>query len=166
MGLGLMSNPTPVEVPRHLLREAYRQARNEFPAECCGWMAGADNENSVSNIRECVNMQEQGQHPTAPERLPETAFVIGGQDLIELNQSFDSDNPARIIYHSHPNGLSYLSETDRGIATSPWGDGPAYPVQQLVIGIDAEQIVDAALFDWSESTGGFVEIARFSGERF
>ena len=111
-------------------------------------------------------MQEQGQHPTAPERLPETAFVIGGQDLIELTQSFDSDNPARIIYHSHPNGLSYLSETDRGIATIPWGDGPAYPVQQLVIGIDAEQIVDAALFDWSESTGGFVEIARFSGERF
>ena len=129
--LELMSNPTPIEIPRHLLREAYRQARNEFPAECCGWMAGADNENSVSNIRECVNMQEQGQHPTAPERLAETAFVIGGRDLIELNQSFDSDNPARIIYHSHPNGLSYLSETDRGIATSPWGDGPAYPVQQL-----------------------------------
>ena len=50
-----------------------------------------------------------------------------------LSRSFDGESPARVIYHSHPNGQAYLSPTDREVATSPWGDGPAYPVQQLVI---------------------------------
>ena len=49
------------------------------------------------------------------------------------------------------------------MATSPWGDGPAYPVQQLVVGIDGERVVAAALFDWDDNAGGFVEIARFEG---
>ena len=59
--------------------------------------------------------------------------------------------------------MAYLSEIDRGVAISPWGDGPAYPVQQLVIGIDAHRVVDAALYDWSDGDGDFIEIARFEG---
>ena len=108
-------------------------------------------------------MQAQGNHPSTPSRTAETAYVFGAQDLIELNHSLDSDTPARIIYHSHPNGQAYLSEIDRGVAVSPWGDGPAYPVQQLVIGIDAHRVIDAALYDWSDTEGDFVEIARFEG---
>ena len=45
----------------------------------------------------------------------------------------------------------------------PGGDEPAYPVQQLVIGIDAHRVVDAALYDWSDDDGDFIEIARFDG---
>ena len=50
------------------------------------------------------------------------------------------------------------------MATSPWGDGPAYPVQQLVVGIDGQRVVEAALFAWSDDAVGFVEIARYDGE--
>ncbi|HIM49578.1 MAG TPA: hypothetical protein EYM32_11990 [Dehalococcoidia bacterium] len=71
--------------------------------------------------------------------------------------------PARIIFHSHPNGQAYFSPTDREVATSPWGDGPAYPVQQLVVGIDDRRVVEAALFAWSDDENGFVQIARFDG---
>ena len=85
---------------------------------------------------------------------------------MDLNRSLDTEQPARIIYHSHPNGQAYLSETDRGVATSPWGDGPAYPVQQLVVGIDDQLVVEAALFDWSDAENGFVEVARFQGGDF
>ena len=88
---------------------------------------------------------------------------ILGEDVLDLNKSFDSDMPAMIIYHSHPNGKAYLSETDRQVATSPWGDGPAYPVQQLVIGIDDHQIVSSAQFAWSEHENEFVEINQYSG---
>ena len=31
---------TPLEVPRDILEEIYRQARREYPHECCGWLAG------------------------------------------------------------------------------------------------------------------------------
>ena len=155
--------PTPLEVPRHILEETYRHARREYPSECCGWLSGDKDGSSVTTVRACVNMQAQGNHPSTPSRTAETAYVFGAQDLIELNHSLDSDTPARIIYHSHPNGMAYLSEIDRGVAISPWGDGPAYPVQQLVIGIDAHRVVDAALYDWSDDEGDFIEIASFEG---
>ena len=86
-------------------------------------------------VRSCENAQDSGTHPTQAERGAETAYVITGSDLLALNHSLDSETPAKIIFHSHPNGGAYFSPTDREVATSPWGDGPAYPVQQLVVGI-------------------------------
>ena len=148
-------------IPEESLVDIYRLARAEYPYECCGWIAG-DGE-GVSDVRPCVNMQAQGNHPTAPGRTPETAYVFGQEDLLDLARSFDSDKPARIIYHSHPNGRAYLSEVDRSVARSPWGDGPAYPVQQLVIGLDERRVVEAALFEWSDDAKEFVEVKRFAG---
>ena len=148
-----MSNELgPMEIPHDIMLKAFEESRKAFPAECCGWMAGPD-EGSVSSIRPCANHQEKGGHPIASERGSETAYVIEGDDLFELNRSFDGDTPARIIYHSHPNGLAYLSPTDREVAASPWGDGPAFPVQQLVVGIDENRVVEAALFTWSDDAG-------------
>jgi [CysO sulfur-carrier protein]-S-L-cysteine hydrolase len=155
--------PDPVDIPRALLEAVYREARRAFPAECCGWLTGP-RAGAVSEIRPCANQQASGEHPTAPERGAETAYVIAGDDLLALARSLDGERPARVIYHSHPNGRAYLSATDIAVATSPWGDGPAYPVQQLVVGIDEAQVREAALFAWSEERGGFVEVARFAGE--
>ncbi len=159
----MTNQPAPLEIPPAILEEVYRQARASFPAECCGWLSGPRDGAAVSTLRPCVNDQTSGGHPSKPERTAESAYVLTAADLLELNQSLDGDQPARIIYHSHPNGMAYFSETDRSVAASPWGDGPAYPVQQLVVGIDGQRVVEAALFDWSEDENGFVEIARFAG---
>ena len=155
--------PIPLEIPHSILEKVYREARKAFPAECCGWLSGPRNGSTVNAVRSCENAQASGTHPTAADRTAETAYVLMGSDLLELNRSLETDAPARIIYHSHPNGGAYLSATDREVATSPWGDGPAYPVQQLVVGIDALRVVAAVLFDWSDEECGFVEIARFDG---
>ena len=159
--------PVPLQVPRDLLLDIYRAARESFPAECCGWLAGPANGEAVTVVRRCVNAQDSGGHPTVAGRGAETAYVFTGSDLLDLNHSLDGEAPARIIYHSHPNGQAYFSATDREVATSPWGDGPAYPVQQLVVGLDGQRVVEAALFAWSDDSGeagGFVEIARYEGE--
>ena len=148
-------------IPREFLVDIYQHAREEYPYECCGWLAGDDSE-YVSIVRPCVNMQAQGNHPTDPARTAETAYVFGPDDLMKLNRSFDSDQPARIIYHSHPNGRAYLSDIDRRVAISPWGDGPAYPVRQLVVGIDERRVVESALFEWSDADG-FIKVGRFEG---
>ena len=153
----------PLGIPHDILLGVYRQARAAFPAECCGWLAGNREHEAVFSIRACENQQGNGDHPTAADRTAETAYVISGEDLLELARSLDGDAPARIIYHSHPNGRAYFSDTDQQVATSPWGDGPAYPVQQLVVGIDAERVTEAALFAWSGAASRFVEIARFDG---
>jgi proteasome lid subunit RPN8/RPN11 len=159
----MSGRPAPLKIPRHILEEIYREARHTFPAECCGWLAGPKGGSAVTTVRRCVNAHESGNHPTAPDRSAETAYVFTGEDLIALNRSFDTNDPALAIYHSHPNGRAYLSPTDRTVATSPWGDGPAYPVQQLVVGIDARQVVEAALFAWSDEDKEFVEIAKYQG---
>ena len=151
------------EIPPRILRAVYREARAAFPAECCGWLTGPADGAGVDAIRPAVNAQAEGNHPTAAERTAERAYVFNAADLLALNASLDSATPARVIYHSHPNGRAYFSETDRAVAASPWGDGPAYPVQQLVVGIDEKRVAAAALFGWDNATGEFVEVARYEG---
>lgn len=152
-----------VDIGRELLERVYREARNSFPEECCGWLAGPRDENSATDIHPCVNDQDSGNHPTVADRTAERAYVFSPRDLLELNRTLDDERPPLVIYHSHPNGQAYFSPTDRQVAASPWGDGPAYPVQQLVVGIDETQVVEAALFAWSDEENGFVEIVRYQG---
>ena len=154
---------TPLEIPAEILAEVYREARKAFPFECCGWLSGAADVAAVDAVRSCENAQDSGTHPTQADRTAERAYVITGSDLLDLNQSLDGETPAKVIYHSHPNGGAYFSPTDREVATSPWGDGPAYPVQQLVVGITEARVEEAALFAWSDEDGGFVEVARYAG---
>jgi proteasome lid subunit RPN8/RPN11 len=108
-------------------------------------------------------MQNAPDQLIVSDRSAETAYVFGAKDLLDLSRSFDTDTPARIIYHSHPNGRAYFSPTDREVALGPWGGEPAFPVQQLVIGIDTEAVQEAALFAWSYEEEGFMQIARFEG---
>ena len=159
----MAKKPKPLEIPRSVLEEVYIEARKAFPLECCGWIAGPRDGSVASTVRPCTNAQPSGAHPVAADRGSETAYVIAGEELLELSRGLDSDVPPLVIYHSHPNGRAYFSETDRLVASSPWGDGPAFPVQQLVVGIDEEKVVEAALFDWSNEEGGFIEIARYHG---
>ena len=156
---------TPIDIPRILLQQVYEIARQEYPNECCGWLAGDRGGSVASVVRSCVNTQATGGHPTKSDRTAETAYVMTGADLLALDQSLDSDRPALVIYHSHPNGQAYFSSTDREVARDPFGgNGPAYPVQQLVIGVLSERVVEAALFAWSETDNDFVEIDRYDGD--
>jgi [CysO sulfur-carrier protein]-S-L-cysteine hydrolase len=155
---------TAVSIPRGILEQVFREARRAFPAECCGWLTGPKGDDGIiTAIRPCANAQAAGDHPTTPGRTAETAYVIAGDDLLAFARAFDGPEPPRVVYHSHPNGRAYFSTTDQEVATSPWGDGPAYPVQQLVVGIDGSRVVEVALFAWSDATGGFVEVARLAG---
>ncbi len=149
-------------IARELLLEVFAQARAAYPAECCGWLSGPRSK-PVTQLRPCANAQADGGTGAVADRSEEAAYVIAGDDLIALSKSIDSESPAQVIYHSHPNGRAYFSDTDRAVATSPWGDGPSYPVTQLVVGLDQDRVVEAALFGWSDDVGGFVELARFSG---
>ena len=172
-----------MNIPEEILTEIYRHARAEFPNECCGWLTGP--KDIVTRVRRAINAYDPLTHPTAPDRTAESAYVMDINDSLELDRSFDSPAsyvayqfPAtpivvrpqrelptpRVIYHSHPNGRAYFSETDRKVATDPWsGDGPAYPVKQLVVGIDANRVVEARLFEWDDSAKGFEPVAEFAG---
>ena len=158
-----MAAPQPIDVPRSVLETIFKQARAEFPNECCGWLTGNKNSNVADGTRPAINAYEPESHPTAKDRTAETAFVISNDDLLDLNRTLEEDVRPRIIYHSHPNGMAYFSETDKANATDPWGDGPAYPVHQIVIGIDGNRVVEARQFAWDDETSDFVEIEFYEG---
>lgn len=111
------------------------------------------------SVVRCRNAQDDGEHPTHPERGADTGFVITGRELFEFASAFGSDRPPRVVYHSHTNGRAYFSDVDRVNAR---GDGgPAYPVQHLVLGVTAEGVTETAQYAWDEAVGDFVEVARW-----
>lgn len=146
---------TPIAIPESIRRELYAHALAVFPSECCGYLIGPAPD-AVDEAIACSNAQASGEHPIAPERTAETGFVIGGRELLEFARSFDSERPARVVYHSHTNGAAYFSDIDRSMA-----EGPTYPVQHLVIGVGAGEVTEVAQFAWSDEASDFVEVARW-----
>ena len=143
-----------VIAPAHL-EAIYRQARAEFPKECCGFILG---EGDRAELVPCINRQDQ-LHALDPEAHPRTAengYNIGGKQLLQLVRSFESEQPARIIYHSHPRVGAYFSEEDTRAAL-----GAGYPCDYLVVDVQDQGIVEAKLF--RQDGERYVEIARFEG---
>jgi hypothetical protein len=136
---------------------------------------------AVDGAVPCRNAQADGEHPITPERGADAGFVIAGAELFRFARSFDSDRPARIVYHSHTNGRAYFSTVDRRMAA-----GPAYPVQHVVVGVAANPIIphpaidplpsdplpsdplpsvtEVAQFAWSEAAHDYVEVARWAAD--
>ncbi|HET9625432.1 MAG TPA: Mov34/MPN/PAD-1 family protein [Kofleriaceae bacterium] len=149
---------TAITIPADVRAAMYRHARAAFPAECCGYLVGPRDAAAVDELVACRNAQADGDHPIAPERGADTGFVIAGAELFRFARGFDGDRPPHVVYHSHTNGQAYLSRVDRALA-----DGPAYPVQHVVIGVTAEAITEVAQFAWSARHAAYVEVARWPG---
>ena len=152
-----------IKITSESIKEIYLHARKEFPYECCGWILGEKNSTVASKVRKAKNQYSASTHPTKSSRSKETAYVISGKDLIELNESFEKTFVPKIIYHSHPNGKAYFSETDINNAMSPWGSEPSYPVQQVVIGINKYEIVEAKQFAWDYQSKKIIEFNFLEG---
>ena len=153
----------PVIINKDILNEIYYLARNGFPNEICGWLRGDPTNGNITSIRPAINVYDKKNHPAVNDRTAETAYVISPEDVLELNNELDKTFPPLVIYHSHPNGKAYFSETDRVVATDPWGEGPNFPVQQLVIGVSKEKIVESRLFSWSSKQKDYIEIYKYKG---
>jgi [CysO sulfur-carrier protein]-S-L-cysteine hydrolase len=149
------AGPTPARIPRELLAAAARHACACFPDECCGYLVGDKANDTVDAIVQCRNAVIDGDHPTHPERGPQTGYVIGGQELLAFVRTFDGPRPARVVYHSHTNGRAYFSEVDRENARYA-----IYPVQHLVLGVTDAGVAEAALYA-AVDVGDFVEVARW-----
>jgi len=152
--------PRPIAIPGALRARIYAHARAAFPEECCGYLTGpADAAGRADAAVACRHAQAGGGHPIAPRRGPDAGFVIDGAELLAFARSFGGPRPARVVYHSHPNGRAYFSAVDQELAR-----GPAYPVQHLVVGVTARGATEAALFGWSDAAGAYIELARWPAE--
>jgi proteasome lid subunit RPN8/RPN11 len=140
--------PTRPDVPAiaisdDLLRGVFAHARDSFPHECCGYLVGPRGGQSVTAAVRCTNVDPH----------PATGYGIDGRELLDFARTFEAHMPARVLYHSHPNGRAYFSPRDRELAGG-------YPVQHLVVGLDEHEVVEVALF--AAVDGDFVEVWRLA----
>lgn len=148
----MSTKDTPSLLEAHL-ELIYAQSRADFPKECCGYVHGRGEQ---ARVVQCKNRQDQ-LHAFDPEDHPRTAengYNIGGRELLDLMRSFESDDPATIIYHSHPRVGAYFSGEDTSAALSA-----GLPVDYLVIDAQEDGIGGAVLF--RREGEAYVEIERF-----
>jgi proteasome lid subunit RPN8/RPN11 len=121
------------------IREIYRLAIEQHPQECCGLIL-------QQGIRPCQNIQNQ-LHQSDPVNYPRnaaTAFTFSATDALFLSRNINSDNPVKIIYHSHPDVGAYFSHTDK---TNALYEGqPIYPIDHLVIDVQNSNVICAKIF--------------------
>jgi proteasome lid subunit RPN8/RPN11 len=150
-----MSGDTPA-IAREHLSAIYRQARAEFPKECCGYILGTG---PNAELVSCKNRQDQ-LHELDPVEHPRTAengYNIGGKELLTLVRSFESPRPVSIIYHSHPRVGAYFSDEDTAAAIAA-----GYPVDYLVIDVQDDAVKEAVLF--RRQGDRYICIATFPGD--
>jgi len=141
--------PTP-----HALAEIYQHAEDTYPAECCGFARD-------SHVTRCVNVIDQlaKSMPADFTRSASTGYAFGAADLRDLAESFDEDDPVRLIYHSHPDVGSYFSEEDHRHAVAE--GAPVYPVRHLVVDATTDGVQGSRLFEFCADSGRYVECAVY-----
>jgi proteasome lid subunit RPN8/RPN11 len=137
------------------LASIYDFARQCYPEECCGLIL-------QQGIKSCQNIQAELHHAD-PIHYPRTArqgFTLTPADSLLVSRSLNSENPVKIIYHSHPDVGAYFSDEDKKHAL--WEGSPVYPVDHLVIDIQKGIVICSKLFRFIE--GDYQLIAILSGE--
>lgn len=122
-----------ITVPRGILNSILEQARYASPSECCGLLSGTDN-----TVDLCHPLRNN-----SPE--PDRRYFASPEDLFEaMREMRDQGRRLLAIYHSHPHGESYPSQTDIELAFYP---DVAYLIQSLdpQPEIRAWRIVDRAV---------------------
>jgi len=156
------SNPTlhPIISPE-ALSEIYAHAHRDYPEECCGIIYGPKSSPIADRAVACANIQNRlhAEDPVRFERDARTAYNLDAPDLFKLQRSLRGDHPAKIVYHSHVDVGAYFSKTDQAAALF---DGqPSYPVEYVVIDVNADGARCAVQFAWDAQSAAFVEVARY-----
>ena len=151
------------------LAAIYDHALREHPNECCGIVYGPKAQPIAARAVACVNTQNDlhAEDPVTHKRDARTAYALGGTDLFKVGKSLRTDEPVKIIYHSHVDveraDGAYFSDTDQAAATME-GE-PTYPVEYVVVDLRRDGVRGAAQFAWDGDARRYVEIGRYPAPR-
>lgn len=125
------------------LQAIYRHAAAIYPEECCGFVFADAHVHQGENIQNQLNRLD----PEVYRRSAANGYTFAVADTLLLNRSLRSDNPVRVIYHSHPDVGAYFSREDEDKAL--FMGQPIHPVAYLVVDVRAGEAQGAKLFEWN-----------------
>lgn len=148
-----------MKIRRQDLEVIYAQARQEYPAECCGILTAADAD-APSQVHRCRNIQDE-LHAKDPEQYPREAriaYFIDPQELFQVVSGAEkSGGTVTGFYHSHIDCDAYFSDEDKERAMA-W-DEPAYPdAVYVVVAVYADGIRATKAFGWDDTRREFVDV--------
>ena len=117
-----------------------------YPDECCGFVRASGDVHRAANDQDRLHAEDPVRWP----RPARQAYRFADRDLLILNQSMRSTDPAVTIYHSHPDVGAYFSQTDA--AEALYQGRPVYDVDYLVIDIRRGQPAGAKVFRFLNGT--------------
>lgn len=153
----------PLEIGPEILAEVYAHARSGYPAEVVGFLLGPCDEALVDEVHRCVNLQStEKADRIINDRGAETAYEVDSKETLMLARSERAARQVKVVYHSHPDGDAYFSDTDKRLALTE-GEEPAYGwIGYLVVGARGDGTCCAKLFRWDARAREFLCIVEYS----
>lgn len=141
------------------LKTMFKHGAEHYPHECCGLVFSDGTVHQATNIQQYLHEQS----PEIYGRGAATGYAFSITDNQLLNSSFDSPNPALVIYHSHPDVGAYFSAEDKSKALF-YGE-PIFPVSYLVLDIRKGVPFGAKLFHFFDGDFHCTETFDEEGQR-
>ena len=148
-----------LQLGKRELETIYKQAADEYPAECCGVLSRASGEENA-RMHRCENIQDR-LHAEDPENHPRDAriaYYMEPQELYDIISVVEKRGGSVAgFYHSHIDCDAYFSAEDKERAMV-W-DEPAYPdAVYLVVSVYERTIRGYKCFSWDEGARDFVAV--------
>ncbi|MBT3343609.1 MAG: hypothetical protein HN712_09855 [Gemmatimonadetes bacterium] len=148
-----------MKIRRSDLEKIHAQAREEYPAECCGILTAPDVV-APSQVHRCRNIQDE-LHTKDPEQYPresKIAYFIDPQELFQVVSGAEkSGGLVTGFYHSHIDCDAYFSDEDKERAMA-W-DEPAYPdAVYVVVAVYGDEVRMTRAFGWDEARRDFIDV--------
>ncbi len=126
----------------HALAVLSAHALEEYPMECCGFIFSNGIVHRATNIQNRLAREQ----PDRYQRTAKNGYTLSLADTLILEDSFSSNNPAEVLYHSHPDVGAYFSQEDKNKAL--FNGRPIYPLNYLVLDVRMNKVPEAKLFAW------------------
>lgn len=148
-----------LRIPKDVLAEIEAHARECYPSESCGFVAGPSDDARLIDeaIRETNEADKY--HALDPERFPRTSRTYFKINELRAARLFEegerAGRPIKVIYHSHTDAGAYFSEEDA--ATFAANGQLMWPCAFLVVSVVDGEVRDRKLWIHQEGTNTFIE---------
>lgn len=142
-----------------VLRALHAHAREAYPSEGCGFVAGPVAEPVLLDEATRADNEADRYHALDPERFPRSSRTYFKINELKAARAFEkgaaSGRPIKVIYHSHCDAGAYFSPEDS--ATFAAEGVLMWPCAFLVVSVVAGEVVDTKLWVHVRGTDGFRE---------
>jgi proteasome lid subunit RPN8/RPN11 len=132
------------DLPRRLLEELVRQARQSLPEECCGILLGAE------GVSGCVRAHRAVPVENVSTRCRKREYLVAPLEILRAHRQARREGLEIVgYYHSHPSGSAFPSVND---CQKAWPD-----TSYVILGVSGGEVADIRSWRLGAGDVGLIE---------